>query len=432
MEIRRGSRANETSEGFRRSIPSNLSKSARRPPLAPLALHRVVLAPNTRSDAMASLAMRVVAPVRSARTRAASRSSRADAAPKRFGTAVANRRAPLLDRRDRPGARRAARAAVVPKAASDSDDASTEAAAKAVAAAFVDAQVTSGMRVGVTSGAVVSCVLAEIHARVVDGRLRDVVAVPADALAAKEAAVAGVTVSPFLKNDDGKLRPSSLDVLAMQPDELVVNCDGTIDAVFGRSQRPVQPDLLTTSAMVAEAKKVALLVTHSDGNVIRDFNHLFEPTDSTDGKKDENDRLNSLFLPLGGKVPVAMRYEDKDLFEELAEELDDVFLGDAEVWRRGAELDANPRGGKNPYVSPDGKYTIIDLVFNDPLEKPPKRWRDGFVLFGKKASASKIAAELFSVDGVAAHGLVLGADVAYVGETRADGTVAAREIIASH
>jgi ribose 5-phosphate isomerase A len=108
--------------------------------------------------------------------------------------------------------------------------------------------------------------------------------------------------------------------------------------------------------------------------------------------------------------------------------LDDVFLGDAEVWRRGAELDANPRGGKNPYVSPDGKYTIIDLVFNDPLEKPPKRWRDGFVLFGKKASASKIAAELFSVDGVAAHGLVLGADVAYVGETRADGTVAAREI----
>ena len=427
MEIRRGSRANETSEGFRRSIPSNLSKSARRPPLAPLALHRVVLAPNTRSDAMASLAMRVVAPVRSARTRAASRSSRADAAPKRFGTAVANRRAPLLDRRDRPGARRAARAAVVPKAASDSDDASTEAAAKAVAAAFVDAQVTSGMRVGVTSGAVVSCVLAEIHARVVDGRLRDVVAVPADALAAKEAAVAGVTVSPFLKNDDGKLRPSSFDVLAMQPDELVVNCDGTIDAVFGRPQRPVQPDLLTTSAMVAEAKKVALLVTHSDGNVIRDFNHLVEPT-VTDGKKETNDRLNSLFLPLGGKVPVAMRYEDKDLFEELAEELDDVFLGDAEVWRRGAELDANPRGGKNPYVSPDGNYTIIDLVFNDPLEKPPKRWRDGFVLFGKKASASKIAAELLSVDGVAAHGLVLGADVAYVGETRADGTVAAREI----
>ena len=376
---------------------------------------------------MASLAMRVVAPARSARTRASSRSSRADAAPKRFGTAVANRRAPLLDRRDRPGARRTPRAAVVPKAASGSDDASTEAAAKAVAAAFVDAQVTSGMRVGVTSGAVVSCVLAEIHARVVDGRLQNVVAVPADALAAKEAAVAGVTVSPFLQNDDGKLRPSAVDVLAMQPDELVVNCDGTIDAVFGRSQRPVQPDLVTARAMVAEAKVVALLATHSDGKVVSDHTHLFEPKETNDeNSKETND--GRPFSPLGGKVPVAMRYHDKETFEEDAEELDDVFLGDAEVWRRGAELDANPRGGKNPYVSPDGKYTIIDLVFNDPLEKPPARWRDGFVLFGKKASASKIAAELSSVDGVAAHGIVLGADVAYVGETRADGSVAAREI----
>ena len=48
------------------------------------------------------------------------------------------------------------------------------------------------MRVGVTAGAVVSCVLAEISERVADGRLRDVVAVAADALAAKEAAVVGV------------------------------------------------------------------------------------------------------------------------------------------------------------------------------------------------------------------------------------------------
>lgn len=430
MEIHRGSTVRtKLPKDSGRSNPSNLSKSARLPPLAPLALHRVVLAPNSRSDAMASLAMRVVAPVRSARTRASSRSSRADAAPKRFGTVVANRRAPLLDRRDRPrpGARRTPRAAVVPKAASGSDDASTEATcAKAVAAAFVDAQVTSGMRVGVTSGAVVSCVLAEIHARVVDGSLRDVVAVPADALAAKEAAVAGVTVSPFLQNDDGKLRPSAVDVLAMQPDELVVNRDGTIDAVFGRSQRPVQPDLVTARAMVAEAKVVALLATHSDGKVVSDHTHLFEPTATDENSKETND--GRPFAPLGGNVPVAMRYHDKETFEEDAEELDDVFLGDAEVWRRGAELDANPRGGKNPYVSPDGKYTIIDLVFNDPLKKPPARWRDGFVLFGKKASASKIAAELSSVDGVAAHGIVLGADVAYVGETRADGSVAAREI----
>ena len=110
---------------------------------------------------MTSLAMRAVAPARSTRSRA-SRSSRADAGPKGLGTAVADRRAPLLDRRDRPGARLTARTGVVPKAAENSDGPSTNsAAAEAVAAAFVNAQVTSGMRVGVTAGAVVSCVLAE-------------------------------------------------------------------------------------------------------------------------------------------------------------------------------------------------------------------------------------------------------------------------------
>jgi len=367
---------------------------------------------------MTSLAMRAVAPARSARSRA-SRSSRADAGPKGLGTAVADRRAPLLDRRDRPGARLTARTGVVPKAAENSDGPSTNsAAAEAVAAAFVNAQVTSGMRVGVTAGAVVSCVLAEIHERVADGRLRDVVAVPADALAAKEAAVAGVPVSPFLVNDDGKLRPRAVDVLAMQPDELAVNANGDIEAVFGRRRRPTQPDLVTARGLLEEAKVVALLATHNDEKPIENHTALFaneaEPPDS--------------FRPLGGSVPVAMRFQDKDAFEEDAEELDDLFLGDAEVWRRGAELDANPRGGKNPYVSPCGTQTIVDLCFNDPLAKPPSRWDAGFVLFGEPASASRVAAELASLDGVAAHGIVLGADAAYVGETAADGVVTARKI----
>ena len=68
----------------------------RTPSPAPLALHRVVVAPDSRSVAMASFAMRAVVPVRSARSRVARR-SRADAGPKRFGTAFAFAR-------DRPGA----------------------------------------------------------------------------------------------------------------------------------------------------------------------------------------------------------------------------------------------------------------------------------------------------------------------------------------
>ena len=49
-------------------------------------------------------------------------------------------------------------------------------------------------------------------------------------------------MSPFLVNDDGKCAPLPVDVLAMQPDELAVNANGEIEAVFGRRRRPTQPD----------------------------------------------------------------------------------------------------------------------------------------------------------------------------------------------
>ena len=57
----------------------------------------------------------------------------------------------------------------------------------------------------------------------------------------------------------------------------------------------------------------------------------------------------------------------------------------------GAESDANPRGGKQPYVSPDGTHAVVDLV-----RKPTTggRWEDGMLLFGKKATPWQIAEEL--------------------------------------
>ena len=74
--------------------------------------------------------------------------------------------------------------------------------------------------------------------------------------------------------------------------------------------------------MLAEAKVVALLATHSDGEVIENHTALFA---------NEAEPPSRAFRPLGGSVPVAMRFQDKDAFEEDAEELDDLFLGDAEV-----------------------------------------------------------------------------------------------------
>ena len=97
---------------------------------------------------------------------------------------------------------------------------------------------------------------------------------------------------------------------------------------------------------------------------------------------------------------------------EAAEELDDTYLGDAEVWRRGTELDANPRGGKVPYVSSDGSHTIVDLRFEDPINKC--RWADGLKLFGNAATPYVIAENLMETEGVLGHGIVTQADAVIV------------------
>ena len=141
----------------------------------------------------------------------------------------------------------------------------------------------------------------------------------------------------------------------------------------------MQPDLILTRKVIRKSVKVVLLVSA-----------LGDP------------------VPLGGSVPVAIVGGQSE-WEECAEELDDIFLGDADVWRRGAEVEANPRGGKTPYLSADGVHTIVDLRFNDPLNDG-ERWDDGFQLFGSAATPYQIAAEVETVDGVLAHGIVTQAD----------------------
>ena len=51
----------------------------------------------------------------------------------------------------------------------------------------------------------------------------------------------------------------------------------------------------------------------------------------------------------------------------------------------------------------------MDLRFNDPLNDG-ERWDDGFQLFGSATTPYQIAAEVETVDGVLAHGIVTQAD----------------------
>ena len=362
----------------------------------PLATPRAAALPRARFPGRA----RAVAPSRAAASSLVEEASSRRFAPLRGGSA---RRTP-----------RAARAAHASPSASS--------AAASIASTFVDDHVSSGSRVGVGSGALVAAVLSEIHARCADGRLADVAAVPAGTLAAKEAAVAGV---PVMDLDD----VPAVDVAVLQPDEMTLNVVASeaeeddadassregppqgssnrlvsrgVAAVVGRSQRPVQPDLPLLKRVLDKAVSIVLLGDGSDSDSDSAASVITDPE------------------PLGGAVPVAMRCASREEWEEAAEELDDQFLGDAEVWRRGAEPDANPRGGKNPFVSADGGHTIVDLRFADPTNGGA-RYEEGFVFMGKRATPWEIEAEIKENPAVMASGLVLRADFCVVARGRGEG-----------
>ena len=204
------------------------------------------------------------------------------------------------------------------------------------------------------------------------GALENVRVVALEPLAAKEAAVNGLEMRTL---DE----VPAIDVTFVQPSECaVVMVDGkkSFASLLGRETTPVQPDLQRAKAALKKSAKVVL--------------------------------MKELFVDkLGGSVPVVIEAEN---WEEYAEELDDLFLGDAEVWRRGATFDANPRGGKNPYVSADGEHTIVDLRFEDPINSG--RWECGLMLDGKPCTAYELQQALEEeVSGILAHGIYMQGDV---------------------
>lgn len=93
---------------------------------------------------------------------------------------------------------------------------------------------------------------------------------------------------------------------------------------------------------------------------------------------------------LEGAVPVLIQQED---WLDVAEEIDDMFLGDAEVWRRPSFGEAGPLGGDNPLITPEGHF-LLDVIFTTPI-----------------TTAADVVENLETVPGVMGHGLVM--DVAY-------------------
>eukprot|EP01025_Chloroclados_australasicus_P025753 TRINITY_DN2567_c0_g1_i16.p1 TRINITY_DN2567_c0_g1~~TRINITY_DN2567_c0_g1_i16.p1 ORF type:complete len:348 (+),score=63.64 TRINITY_DN2567_c0_g1_i16:127-1170(+) len=108
---------------------------------------------------------------------------------------------------------------------------------------------------------------------------------------------------------------------------------------------------------------------------------------------------------LAGSLPVVIQNEG---WEEIAEEVDDIVLGDAEVWRRPSEAkpDISPSGGDSPYVSPEG-HAILDVRYGQRKQPNGPQAEGEFCLFGDHGvDYNKLDAEIMGVSGTVMTGLL--------------------------
>lgn len=108
-------------------------------------------------------------------------------------------------------------------------------------------------------------------------------------------------------------------------------------------------------------------------------------------------RDSGIVVTCGRSFPLqVLIHGDTEAWEETAEILDDIFLGDAELRRRSFDPNANPRGGTTPVVTGEGDM-LIDIQFYEELK-----------LFGEQEPYETIVEEIELTEGVVSHGLIVG------------------------
>ena len=236
------------------------------------------------------------------------------------------------------------------------DDALLAVAQKAIS------EIKPGMTIAIGTGSICSKLFDALETE----NILDVKYVPASTLAAKELVVRGLAPVVDCKEI------AAIDLVFLQPNETAVY-DGNIVSILDRTQTPIQPSIVATRNVLKKSLKTILFTEQ-----FRDY--------------------------IGGSIPVEIDVEN---WEFIAEELDDLFLGDAELYEEDADTNSRIRGVENPLVSADGT-TIVDIKFEDALKGG--RYSKGFVLAGEDCSPFQIQAEIESVAGVRAHGLYTTAD----------------------
>ncbi|KAK1597020.1 hypothetical protein QYE76_016423 [Lolium multiflorum] len=211
----------------------------------------------------------------------------------------------------------------------------------------VDEFVKSGMVVGLGSGAASGLAVQYLGTRLRRGSLTGIVGVPSSATCASEAEKVGIKIS---SNEEGP----QIDFAFTDADIIE---EGTLAAVIGRGKIETgEPSFIQEKGIVQSAGKVAFII-------------------------DNAKYVNGV----EGSIPVLIKSGN---WIDTAEEIDDLFLGDAEVWRRPSIGTAGPSGGDFPLVTKEG-YHILDVIFTTPIE-----------------DLGKVAEDLENIAGVVDHGII--------------------------
>eukprot|EP00240_Pyramimonas_obovata_P016068 CAMPEP_0118928226 /NCGR_PEP_ID=MMETSP1169-20130426/5531_1 /TAXON_ID=36882 /ORGANISM="Pyramimonas obovata, Strain CCMP722" /LENGTH=295 /DNA_ID=CAMNT_0006870153 /DNA_START=233 /DNA_END=1120 /DNA_ORIENTATION=- len=227
--------------------------------------------------------------------------------------------------------------------------------ASEAASFMVDCYVRDNMVVGVgASGPAARAAIKYLAEQIEKGYLKGVRTVPMSLTAASELAFHGIPITSLEDHPEVDFAFDYVD----EVDEM----DGLLPFIKGRPASPVQPNI-SKEREVIDASKMFVAMTDEDG----------------------------VSSNLGGTLPVMV---DGDYWEDTAEELDDIYIGFASIWRRpDVGSAAVPHGGDNPYLS-DKNENILDIRFEGPIVSASE-------------SYERAAEWIEEVPGVHAHGLYL-------------------------
>ncbi|KAK9267407.1 hypothetical protein L1049_009832 [Liquidambar formosana] len=210
----------------------------------------------------------------------------------------------------------------------------------------VDTFVKSGMVIGLGSGNASGMAIQYLGRQLRAGALKDIVGIPTSVASASDAAKAGIPLDHYEDSSHIDFAFDDADIVE----------EGTLIAVIGRRKLQEEESIIQEKSILKSADKLVFIVTE-----------------------------NQYKGGLDGSIPVLVQSLN---WLETAEEIDDLFLGDAEVWRRPSIGHAGPLGGDFPLVTREG-HNVLDLIFTSPI-----------------LNLAEVAESLDKIDGVMDHGVI--------------------------